>query len=246
MPGALRIAMWSGPRNVSTALMRSFGSRADTLVCDEPLYAHYLARTGLPHPLADEIVRRHESDWRAVARWLTGPLPDGKHVFYQKHMAHHLLPEIEREWLAQLTHAFLIRDPEEMLTSLLRVLPAPRLVDTGLPQQLELFEALAAETGAAPPVVDAKDLLQDPEGVLGELCARLGLELDRAMLSWEPGPRATDGCWGPHWYGSTLDSTGFSAYRPKGERVPAALEELLASCRELYDRLHRHRIRTRA
>src|SRR5438105_2443889 len=119
----IRIAMWSGPRTISTAMMRSWGNRPDTFVCDEPLYAHYLLVTGAPHPGAAEVIHRHETDWRKVTEWLTGPVPEGKRIFYQKHMAHHLLPDIGEEWLAALTHGFLIRDPEEMLPSLLRVLP---------------------------------------------------------------------------------------------------------------------------
>jgi len=246
-PGSapLRIAMWSGPRNISTALMRSFGSRDDTFVCDEPLYAHYLRETGLQHPVADEIIARHESDWRKVVEWLTGPVPEGKPVFYQKHMAHHLLPGIERGWLSALRHVFLIREPAEMLTSLVRITPSPRLEDTGLPQQVELFEAEARRTGKRPPVVDSRDLLEDPAGVLTALCQKLGLEYQPAMLSWQPGPRATDGCWGPMWYGNTLASTGFTPYQPKDEPVPDALADVYARCCELYDTLHHHRIRTR-
>ena len=239
----VRLAVWSGPRNISTALMRSFGSRRDAIVCDEPLYAHYLAETRLPHPMADEIVRRHEKDWRNVAAWLTGPLPPGKTVFYQKHMAHHLLPRIERGWLAELENAFLIRDPRQMLTSLLQILPAPRLEDTGYPQQVELFDAERARTGRPPAVVDSRDLLLDPRGVLGELCRRTGLEFDEAMLSWPPGPRDTDGCWAEAWYGSALSSTGFAPYSEKEARVPAHLRDLEDRCLALYERLHPHRIR---
>src|SRR5437868_11779478 len=141
MPNARRrIAMWSGPRNISTALMRSWGNRPDTFVADEPLYAHYLKTTGLPHPGAAEVIASQEADWRKVAAWLTGPVPEGKRIWYQKHMAHHLLPDIDGEWLAALTHCFLIRNPEDMLPSLLRFLPGAGLRDTGLPQQIALFE----------------------------------------------------------------------------------------------------------
>src|SRR5436190_9738229 len=155
----VRIAMWSGPRNISTAMMRSWGNRPDTFVCDEPLYAHYLQKTGYDHPGADEVIASHEPDWKKVVEWLTGPVPGGKPVFYQKHMAHHLLPEIERDWLASLTHAFLIRDPREMLLSLVKVMPHPAALDTGLPQQLELFRSVRAATGHTPPVIDARDVL---------------------------------------------------------------------------------------
>ena len=242
MTETLRVAMWSGPRNVSTALMRAFGSRADTIVCDEPLYAYYLEQTGLEHPMAAEIIARHESDWRAVARWLQGPLPAGKSIFYHKHMAHHLLPDVEREWLREFSHAFLIREPGAMLISLDAVIPNPTLADTGLPQQVELFEQVARLTGAVPPVVDSQDLLEDPPGVLAKLCARLGLAFDTGMLSWEPGLRETDGCWAETWYGNALASTGFGPHRARTRPVPAKLAALERECAGLYEQLHEHRI----
>ena len=238
----MRIAMWSGPRNISTALMRSWGNRPDTVVCDEPLYAHYLLRTGIRHPGAEEVVRCHEPDWREVVAWLTGPLPEGKAVFYQKHMAHHLLPEIERDWLAALTHCFLIRDPREMLPSLARIFPEAGLPDTGLPQQVELFEAERASTGAVPPVLDARDVLQDPRGVLGRLCKVLGVPFTEAMLSWPPGGRDTDGVWAKHWYGAVEETTGFQPYLPKREPLLPELNELYFQCLPLYRRLYVHRL----
>jgi hypothetical protein len=222
--------------------MRSFGSRPDTWVCDEPLYAHYLAVTGYAHPMAAEIIEQDENDWRAVVAQLTGPVPGGRAVFYQKHMAHHLLPEVGRSWLASLSHAFLLRNPRQMLASLLAVLPEPRLEDTGLPQQVELFERLADEHGSPPPVVDSADVLADPEGVLRNLCAALSLDFDPSMLHWEPGPRETDGCWAPHWYGSVERSTGFGPPRAEETHLPASLEPLCEACDELYDRLARYRI----
>jgi hypothetical protein len=242
VPDITRLAMWSGPRNISTALMRSFGSRADCVVCDEPLYAHYLSVVGRRHPLADEIVRRHETDWREVAAWLTGPLPEGRTVFYQKHMAHHLLPNIDRDWLGQLTNAFLIRDPRQMLTSLIEILPAPQLEDTGYPQQVELFAFERQRTGRLPVVIDSKDLLMNPRGMLGALCEHAGIPFDEAMLRWEPGLRDTDGCWAEAWYGSALQSTGFAPYREKAARVPPAFRFLEERCLELYERLYTHRL----
>ena len=143
--------MWSGPRNISTAMMRSWENRPDTFVCDEPLYAHYLTRVDVDHPGRDEVVAHHEKDWRRVADRLTGPIPEGRTHFYQKHMAHHLLPEIDRDWLRHLEHAFLIRDPREMLASLAVRLPRPQLTDTGLPQQVEIFESVHESTGKSRP-----------------------------------------------------------------------------------------------
>jgi len=242
MTEVVRIAMWSGPRNVSTALMRSFGSRPDTHVCDEPFYAHWLQCTGTEHPGREEVCRRHETDWRAVVATLTGPLPAGKTVSYQKHMAHHLLPDIGRQWLTSMRHAFLVREPRAMLASLAEVVPRPTLFDTGLPQQVELFEQLAARDGRPPPVVDSRDLLADPAAVLGQLCAQLGIAYDARMLAWEPGPRATDGCWAPHWYAAVEASTGFQAPSRMSKRLPSSLAPLAEACEQLYARLHRYRI----
>ncbi len=238
----LRIAMWSGPRNISTALMRSFDSRADTAVSDEPLYAAYLRSTGKPHPMAKEIVATHESDWRKVAKALVGPVPLNRAVWYQKHMAHHLLPEMSRDWLVGLEHAFLIREPRAMLASLGNKLDEVRLEDTGLPQQVELFRQLQAQTGAPPPVIAARDLLRNPQSVLAQLCERLGLEFDQAMLSWEQGPRASDGCWGPSWYENTYASTGFGKYVARSVELAPELETLLGECETLFDELAEHRI----
>ncbi len=239
---SLRIAMWSGPRNISTALMRSWGNRPDTAVCDEPLYAHYLKETGLDHPGALEVIAHHEPDWRKAVAALIGPVPGGKPIFYQKHMAHHLLPQVGRDWLAALEHAFLIRDPREMLTSLLKVLPNPTLSDTGLPQQREIFAWVRARTGRVPPVVDARDILESPREMLGALCERLGVAFDESMLRWPPGPRPTDGIWAKHWYAAVERSTGFEPYRPKDEPVPPRLGALLDRCLEIYDELSGHRI----
>jgi len=238
----MRIAMWSGPRNISTAMMRSWGSRPDTFVCDEPLYAHYLRATGIEHPGAAEVIAHHESDWRVVVRDLTGPIPRGRAIWYQKHMAHHLLPEIDRGWLGEMTNCFLVRDPREMLTSLVRVLPDPTLPETGLPQQVEIYRREAERTGSTPPVLDARDVLEDPRGVLGALCDRLGIAFDEAMLSWEPGPRETDGIWARHWYAAVEASTGFNAYAPKPDRIPDRLKTLHEACERLYAELYKDRI----
>jgi hypothetical protein len=234
--------MWSGPRNISTALMRAWGNRPDTAVCDEPLYAHYLKVTGLDHPGAAEVIAHHEADWRQAVAGLVGEVPEGKAIFYQKHMAHHLLPQVGRDWLGQVTHAFLIRDPREMLTSLVKVLPEPTLADTGLPQQREIFEWVSARTGGVPPVVDSRDILEHPRIMLEALCMRLGVAFDEAMLQWPAGRRTTDGIWAKHWYGAVERSTTFEPYRPKNEPIPPRLEGLLDRCLAIYDELHRHRV----
>jgi hypothetical protein len=241
--GAVRIAIWSGPRNISTAMMRSWGNRPDTFVCDEPLYAYYLKQTGLDHPGAAEIIRHHESDWRRVVQWLTGPVPDGRRVFYQKQMSHHLLPEIDRGWLDGLQHAFLVREPGEMLASLARVYPDPQIGDTGLPQQVEIFERIRNTTGRVPPVIDARDVLARPEEMLRLLCDRLGVEFTPRMLNWPAGPRETDGIWAGHWYHEVVKTTGFLSRAPRARPAPRGMDELLRECRTHFDLLYRHRIR---
>lgn len=240
----LRLAMWSGPRNVSTALMRSWGNRDDTIVVDEPFYAHYLAVTGREHPGRDEVIAHHETDWRKVATSLLAPLPDGVSVFYQKQMSHHLLPDMGRDWLAGLTHAFLIRDPRDMLASLAEKLEDCMLVDTGLPQQVEIFDYVVAATGRAPPVIDSADLLAAPEASLRALCAALDVPFTTRMLAWPPGRRNTDGIWAPYWYERVERSTGFESAAPVSRRgpLPEPLASLERQCRPLYDKLWRHRL----
>jgi len=235
--------MWSGPRNISTTLMRSWGSRADTFVCDEPLYAHYLLETGMPHPGRNEVIAAHDTDWRRVAEWLTGPVPEGRSVFYQKHMAKHLLPCIERDWLDTLTHAFLIRNPADMLASYDRVMPDPDLEDTGLPVQCELFDRAAQRTGVAPAVVDCDDILSDPRGVLGRLCAALGVTFDESMLRWPAGRRDTGGAWAPYWYTAVEASTGFGPPRRRETQLDAALQRVADRCLPWYEQLAAFRIR---
>jgi hypothetical protein len=222
--------------------MRSWGNRPDTFVCDEPLYAHYLASTGIDHPGAAEIIAHHERDWQKVVTWLTGPIPDGRAVFYQKQMAHHLLPEIGRDWLEPLCHCFLIREPLEMLTSLVKHLPEPTLADTGLPQQVEIFEWARDRTGVVPPVIDAEDVLNAPEHLLRLLCESVGVEFEPCMLSWPEGPRPTDGIWAKHWYAAVERTTRFNPYVPKGEPLPERLHGLHERCVGYYRTLHRHRL----
>jgi hypothetical protein len=229
--------MWSGPRNISTAMMRAWGSRPDTHVVDEPFYAFYLHRTGLDHPGREVILRSQPTGWREVAEALTrGPLPDGATLLYQKHMTHHLLPEIDRSALSGLRHAFLIRDPAEVLASYTRVRGEPTLTDLGLPQQVALHERFPG------PVIDARDVLERPEPMLRALCAALEVEYAEEMLRWEPGPRQTDGVWGQHWYDGVWRSTGFAPYRSPLERVPARLQPLLDRCRPYYDTMAEHRL----
>lgn len=232
----VRIAMWSGPRNLSTAMMRSFGNRGDCAVVDEPFYAAYLKLTGLRHPMREEILRRHESDWRKVAVELAGPPPGGKRLFYQKHMTHHMLPEIGRDWMRSCRHAFLIRHPARVLASYSAKHEAATIRDIGFLEQAALFDEAADIMGKAPPVVDAEAILENPRQVLGKLCAELDLGFNEDMLAWPSGARETDGVWEAHWYDAVKRSTGFGAPRPAGQLDPA-LRKLEAEAMAIYERL---------
>lgn len=238
-----RIAMWSGPRNVSTAMMRAFENRADTAVVDEPFYAAYLADTGLDHPMREAVLAAQPTDWREVVAGLLGPAPGGAAIFYQKHMTHHMRPGFGRDWIGDCRNAFLIRDPAEVLASYVEKRAEVTLDDIGVVQQAELFEREADRLGQAPPVVRGADVLEDPEGTLTALCAALRIPFDRAMLSWPAGRRDSDGVWAPAWYDAVERSTGFA---PPRERPPAPLTEplrrLADQARPYYARLLAHRL----
>lgn len=232
-----RVSVWSGPRNVSTALMYAFRSRSDTMVVDEPLYGHYLKLTGAPHPGLDEVIVHLETDSkRAVHDTLLGRYT--KRVVMFKNMAHHLAG-LERGFLAELQNVLLTRDPEEMLPSLAQYLPNPTLRDTGLEEQLTILEAVQA-SGQQPVVIDAKRLLENPERVLRALCRRLELPFEPAMLSWPQGPKPEDGVWAKYWYGNVHASTGFTPYHPKTAPFPEPLKPLLEVCTPLYAQLERY------
>jgi len=244
MTPALRLAVWSGPRNISTAMLRSWGNRSDTMVVDEPFYAHYLARTGLQHPGRADILASQPNDWCDVATTLLADLPAGKSIFYQKMMAHHLFDDMYGDWLQQLTHVFLLRRPDAMLVSLQKVIPAPGLTDTGLPQQLKLYQHIHHSTGVMPLVIDAADLLAQPEPMLRRWCELLDISFSADMLQWPPGRRHSDGVWAEHWYASVEASTGFQqapALRPV--QLTAELQSVYDQCLEYYQPLHQLRLR---
>jgi len=233
--------MWSGPRNISTAMMRAWENRGDTAVTDEPLYAHYLLTTKAPHAMREAVIASQENDWRRVVQTLCGPVPGGKAVWYQKHMTQHVTADMELDWLGDLTNAFLIRNPDEVVASFARCREAPALWELGFEMQARLFDTVAELTGAAPPVLDARDVLQDPEGLLRKLCAILGVPFSERMLRWPPGPRASDGVWAAHWYDAVRATTGFAPYRPRDVTLPDDLRRLADACRPHYERLYRHR-----
>jgi hypothetical protein len=245
MQKLVRIAMWSGPRNLSTAIMRSFSSRNDTAVLDEPFYAHYLEQTGIAHPGREEVIEAYETDWKKIIRFINGPIPAGKSIWYQKHMAHHMLPQIDSQKFLEdgtLTHAFLIRNPASVISSYAKIHLEMTIDETGLPYQLNLFNRVREIAGKIPPVIDAKDVLIDPKRILSRLCGALGIDFTDRMLSWLAGPHPNDGNWAPHWYAGVYRSTGFEPYQPKNEPVPTQFPEMLAQAQKLYDQLAAHKL----
>lgn len=237
MCDGLRIAMWSGPRNISTAMMRAWENREDTAVIDEPFYAHYLVETGVNHPGRDEVIAAQENDDAKVAATLTGPIPGGKTIWYQKHMTQHMLPDMPLDWLDRVANCFLIREPERVAASFTIQRPDAAAWELGFEQQARLFDHVCERTGHAPPVLDAADVLQDPRGMLGALCAKLDIPFTERMLRWPAGPRASDGVWAPHWYATVERSTGFAAYRPRSVEPTDFQKRLVDQCRPHYEKL---------
>ena len=221
-------------------MMRAWGNRADTAVIDEPFYAYYLERTGKEHPGAEEVIAHGEIDWRKIVNQLTDAVPSGKPIFFQKQMVHHLLPEIDRGWMVELTNCFLIRDPREVILSYIKKNPEPTLEDLGFVQQLKIFDFVRGQANSVPTIVDAKDVLQNPERTLRLLCETIGVSFDAAMLSWPPGLRDTDGIWAKYWYDEVASSTSFQPYTPREGVVPERLREIYQQCRECYDRLYQY------
>lgn len=238
----IRVAMWSGPRNLSTAMMRAFENRPDCVVDDEPLYAHYLAKTGRAHPGFDEILASQSQDWREVTHRLTETAPSGASLWYQKHMTHHLLPSMGREWLGKLRNCLLIRDPRRVVASYARTRETITLADLGFVQQEEIYQHLLEATGTPPLIVSSRDVLSNPEATLRALCETLGIRFCQEMLAWPAGPRKSDGVWAKHWYASVERSTGFEPYVARDVEVPAGCEHILDVAMPIYERLHEQRL----
>lgn len=239
----LRIAMWSGPRNISTAMMRAWENRTDCMVWDEPLYGYYLDATGIPHPGAAEVIADQGTDANAIIARCIGDVPGNKNIFYQKHMTLHLLPELDRSWLASLKNCFLIREPEAVIASYAAVRSDATFEDIGFKQQTELFDHVRRISGEIPLVVDSREFLLDPRAMLEAICARLDIEFDPTMLSWPKGARDSDGVWAKYWYDSVWSSTGFAAYHEKDYQLSAKDQKISTQARPYYEELYQHRLK---
>ena len=237
MTEPIRVAMWSGPRNISTAMMYSFDNRTDCHATDEPLYASYLLRSGTPHPGAEEVRREYDTDFSSVTSMLNGPVPGENGILYHKHMCHHVPGDSDLSWIDGFSNCFLIRDPREVLSSLSKITSAIDLWSIGLPQQYRIVEHVIETKGRIPPVIDSKDVLINPEGVLSSLCRELGIQFSEEMTSWDPGPRDCDGNWAEYWYQSVWESSGFSPYSTKELDLPSSLESVVEDAQEIYQSL---------
>lgn len=244
----IRIAMFSGPRHRSTALMRAWGNRSDTEVWDEPFYGCYLAQTGIDHPMRDVVLAAVETDWRKIAERCSSFKSTTKPVFFQKHMTHHMRSGIGLDWLQHVTACFLIREPRKVLRSYVKRREEVTAADLGYARAAELFDHACRLTGRMPAVIDADDLARDPETMLRRLCAAIGVVFEPSMLAWAPGPRASDGVWGPHWYQDLWRSTGFGPPSPSPAiaDLPAPLAALAETCEPHYERLRAHKLEGQA
>jgi hypothetical protein len=229
------IAMWSGPRNISTAMMRAWENRTDTAVIDEPFYAHFLETTGIDHPMSDQIITGGETDWRKVAELLTQTPEQG--IFYQKHISTHWMQHFSCEWLDGIEHVFLIREPEPVVASYANKRLNLTVSDLGYSQQAELFDLIFIRTGRHPPVIDSRRFLESPEMQLRKLCERLGIEFQANMLHWPAGSRLTDGIWESHWYDAVRKSTGFGPVNNKPISLDDEQTHIAQMCRPHYDAL---------
>ena len=233
----MKIAMWSGPRNLSTALMYSFAARPDCAATDEPFYAAYLRATDIDHPMRDQVIASQPTDPAEVAAFCTGPNPDGRPLWYQKHMTMHMVPAFDRGFLRKLTNAFLIRHPAHVIASYARKREAPTLNDIGFVQQALLFDQVAQMTGSAPPVIRAEAIRANPRAALTGLCIDLGIPFLATMLAWPPGPKPHDGVWAPHWYGAVHKSSGFEDPEGPLPDLPPAYQRLADQALPHYERL---------
>ena len=243
MTNPIRIAMWSGPRNISTAMMRSFGGRSDCAVSDEPFYGAFLKTTGQRQPMADEVIASMDCDWQSVVEKMRGPVPGGQPLWYQKHMPHHMVGDVSIADFPDHRHAFLIRDPVRVVASYAAKRVEVSAEDLGYARQLDYIDQAARMTGKAPIVLDSADIVRDPEAYLRALCEALEIPWEPGMLSWQPGGRSSDGVWAAHWYGRVLETTGFGGSDGAAAQLNAAAQRVADECRPFYESLSAYKIR---
>ncbi len=234
--------MWSGPRNISSALMRSFGNRSDCFVSDEPFYPYFLTKTKLKHPLYDEIIQSGLTDYKQIIKYITGVIPSSKKIWYQKHMAHHILDIKNIDWVKHMKNCILIRHPSDVITSYSKQNKIENIEQLGYIQQIQIYKRLTEYLDIHPIIIDAEDLLSNPLKMLTVLCRKLQIKFDPKMLSWSIGIRKTDGVWAKHWYKNVESSSGFKPYNKTDRKIPAKYHSINDICLEHYNFLHEKRI----
>ena len=237
-----KIGMWSGPRNISTALMRSFENRSDTAVLDEPFYAYFLNETGIKHPIYKQVIQTYETSWKNISNTLTGPIPNGKSIWYQKLMTHHWVKNAPLDWLEKIHNCFLIRNPKQVIISYLKIHNniTPELI--GLPQQLHIFNTVVKKTNKIPIVISSEDILENPKLMLELLCNLLDIPFSDQMLQWPKGTRDSDGIWGEYWYKNVVQTTSFKKPLNQTEKMSDRLANLLEECMSYYKQMEKYKI----
>ena len=238
-----RIGMWSGPRNISTALMRSFENRIDTTVIDEPFYAFFLNETGIKHPIYKEVIEKYDVCWDNVSNTLIGAIPNNKNIWYQKLMTHHWVENKSLEWLKNIHNCFLIRNPKQVIISYLKIHNdiTPELI--GLPQQLHIFNSVVEKTNKIPIVISSEDILENPKLMLSRLCELLDIPFSKQMLKWPKGTRESDGIWGKYWYENVITTTSFIKPSYRQENFPDRFLNLLDECMYYYKKMEKYKIK---
>ena len=237
-----RIGMWSGPRNIYTALMRSFENRPDTIVVDEPFYAYFLNKTGIKHPIYKEVIQTYDTSWDNIAKTLTGPIPDSNNISYQKLMTHHWVDNAPLDWLEKIHNCFLIRNPKQVIISYLKIHNdiTPELI--GLPQQLHIFNTIIKKTNKIPIVISSENILENPKLMLNRLCDLLDIPFLNQMLQWPKGKRDSDGIWGEYWYKNVVQTTSFNKPLNQNEKFPNQFLKLLEECMSYYKQMEKYKI----
>ena len=241
MKNQKKIAMWSGPRNISTAMMRSFENREDTYVIDEPFYAYYLKKTNLNHPLRQEVISSQESRLNNIIESITGLIPNNKMIWYQKHMVHHIPRNINMDWVKSFENCFLIRHPKDVIISYSKRNSINGIGDLGYIHQKYLFQKIKKITGKYPSVFDSKDILLNPKKYLKIMCNDFKIDFSEKMLDWPKGPRETDGVWASYWYKNVMNSTSFNIYKESKKKFPPKYNYLLEECLPYYEYLYSYK-----
>ena len=237
-----RIAMWSGPRNISTTMMRAFGNRNDTFASDEPFYGYFLKSTNIDHPMKDEVISKYQTNWSDIKDYLTGPIPNNKPIWYQKQMTQHLLPDDSIEWTRNVTNCFLIRDPKDVIISYAKIYDKMTPDLLGFPQLLKVFNYTLKNSEVKPIVINSRSILKNPKSMLNKLCQSLDITFSNDMLSWDEGPKDYEGIWGKHWYKQLHLTTGFIKYEKKDKTIPDSLLKLYNECNHYYKQIKEYQI----